>query len=87
MPELCRFRGISIVMYRNEEGHYVAHFHARYAGVRASIGLDGTLIAGELPTTQLRLVQMWAAQHQEELAANWQRARNRETLHKIDPLA
>lgn len=87
MPEICRFRGISIVMYRNEGGHSVAHFHARYSGSHASIRLDGGLIAGSLPAAQLRLVREWAAQHQDELATNWERARNRETLDKIAPLA
>jgi len=74
-------------MCLNEEGHHAAHFHARYGGRHASVGLDGSLIAGELPPVQLRLVQEWAAQHQDELAANWERARRRETLNKISPLA
>ena len=86
MPELCRFRGIVIVMYLNED-HAVAHFHARYARFRASLGLDGQLLAGDLPAAQLRLVRRWAALHQAELADNWERVRRHQARKKIDPLA
>lgn len=62
------------------------HFHARYAGQAASIGLDGEVIAGALPRRGLALVSEWAALHREELLANWERARRDEQLEPIDPL-
>ncbi|HET7572657.1 MAG TPA: DUF4160 domain-containing protein [Gaiellaceae bacterium] len=62
------------------------HFHARYAGQAASIGVDGELIAGSLPRRALALVVEWAALHQAELLANWERARREEQLEPIDPL-
>jgi hypothetical protein len=40
-----------------------------------------------LSTRDLRFVQAWAAIHRDELLANWNRARNREPLESIEPLA
>jgi hypothetical protein len=45
-----------ILMFSNEGAHAVGHFHARYDEHKAPTGFDGTLIAGELPAAQLRLV-------------------------------
>lgn len=70
----------------NEGVHARPHFHARYAGQAASIGIDGELIAGSLPRRALALVAEWAALHREELLANWERARRDEALQPIDPL-
>ena len=73
-------------MYWNEGAHARPHFHARYAGQAASIGLDGELVAGSLPRRALGLVVEWAALHQDELLANWERARQEEPLQPIEPL-
>ncbi|MBO0768924.1 MAG: DUF4160 domain-containing protein [Solirubrobacterales bacterium] len=87
MPELCRFRGIVFLMYADEGVHQVGHFHVRYAEYRASVAFDGSVLAGSLPASQLKLVRQWAARHQVELAANWVRAREGQRLERIDPLA
>ena len=73
-------------MYYDEHG--VPHFHAEYAGARASIAV-GTLavLAGSLPPRALRLVQEWAELHQAELVANWERARAEAPLEPIPPLS
>lgn len=73
-------------MYWNEGVHARPHFHARYAGEAASIDLDGRVIAGSLPRRALALVVEWAALHQTELTANWERARLEQPLETIDPL-
>ena len=73
-------------MYWNEGAHARPHFHARYAGQAASVDFDGEVIAGDLPRRALALVAEWAALHQEELVANWERARREEPLEPIDPL-
>jgi hypothetical protein len=86
VPRISFFYGIIIRMYWNERDHPVAHFHAEYAGKYASIALDGTMLAGSLPARALRLIQDWAALHQDELLANWEHARDRQPLEKIDPL-
>ena len=86
MPRISFFYGIAIWMYWNEGVHARPHFHARYAGQAASIGLDGDLVAGSLPRRALALVAEWAALHREELEANWERARRNEMLLPVDPL-
>jgi len=73
-------------MYGNEGVHARPHFHARYAGEAASIGVDGQLIAGSLPPRALGLVTEWAHLHRDELLDNWDRARREEPLLAIDPL-
>jgi Domain of unknown function (DUF4160) len=74
-------------MYWNEGGHAAPHFHAHHAGTRASVDLDGRVVAGDLDGTALRYVQEWALTHRDELVANWERARRDEPILPIDPLA
>jgi hypothetical protein len=87
MPRISYFYGIAIAMYWREKDHPVPHFHAEYAGQKASIGIDGKVLGGSLPPRALRLVQDWAALHHDELLANWQRARGHESLEPIEPLS
>ena len=85
MPEICRFLGIIIAMYYNE--HAPPHFHAKYAGQRAAFSIhDLRIIEGKLPQRVISLVLEWAFLHREELMENWDRAKRREKLKKIDPL-
>jgi hypothetical protein len=44
-------------------------------------------IAGSLPRRALVLVREWAALRNDQLAANWERARRAQSLEPIDPLA
>jgi hypothetical protein len=76
---------ITITMYWRERDHPIPHFHAEQAGHRASIAIDGTVPAGELPARALRFVREWTALHRDELQANWERARNAEPLERIEP--
>jgi Domain of unknown function (DUF4160) len=48
MPRISAFYGVVIYMYWNERDHPVAHFHAYHAGRRASVAVDGTVLAGSL---------------------------------------
>ena len=86
MPRISYFYGIAIWMYWNEGVHARPHFHARYAGEVASIGVDGELIAGSLPPRALGLVTEWARLQRAELLSNWERARREEPLLSIEPL-
>ena len=55
--------------------------------MQASISLvDGSLLAGDIPAKQLRMVQVWIDLHQEELMADWELAKQGEQLFRIDPL-
>jgi hypothetical protein len=85
MPRISEFYGIIIGMYYDDHG--VAHFHATYAEFEASISISPVgVIDGDLPNRAQRMVLEWAALRQTELAANWERARARRPLLRIDPL-
>ncbi len=85
MPEVCRFRGIVIYCYPQD--HRPPHFHAEYAGEEAQVLIaDFEVAAGSLPNRQPRLVQGWAALHQEELQENWDRLREGRATLRIEPL-
>jgi hypothetical protein len=61
MPTIAWFYGILIQMHYDD--HAPPHFHARYGGAKAMVGLsDGAIIAGELPPTAARMVRQWARQ-------------------------
>ncbi len=67
--------------------HEPPHFHASYGEFEALIGIDSIkVVGGHLPARVRNLVFEWAALHQAELVANWQRARRRETIEHIAPL-
>jgi hypothetical protein len=87
MPRISFFHGIAIMMFANEGVHQLPHFHAEYAEHYASLTLDGRLIVGSLPTSQLRLVRTWADLHRAELLANWERIGQGQRVEAIDPLA
>lgn len=86
MPQISVFYGIVITMYLGEQ-HHVPHFHARYGKHRISVAVN-TLgpLAGSLPPRAFRMVREWAALHQEELLACWDRARRGEHPGTIEPL-
>jgi hypothetical protein len=85
MPEVSRFFGIVIMMYYDE--HNPPHFHARYGKDRAAIEISTLrVLDGKLPPRALGLIVEWAAEHQEELLANWELARHDGAPSKIAPL-
>ena len=87
MPEICRFFNIIITMFFNDlEKHHKPHFHASYNEYEASVGIDGELLAGKLPSKQLKLVQAWAVIHEDELYEAWNNAVRQLPLKKIEPL-
>ena len=85
MPELCRFFGVVVSMHYND--HAPPHFHARYGAERATVAVRGfCVLEGCLPPRVLGLVIEWAAQHQDELLADWARAARQLPLVPIAPL-
>ena len=85
MPEICRFYGIVIRMYFDD--HNPPHFHAEYAGNEVRVDIASlAVISGRLPPRALGLVMEWTAIHQSELQELWEKARNLEPLHKLEPL-
>jgi hypothetical protein len=82
---VSRFFGITITMYFDDHGF--PHFHAEHADGRAKVRIDTLeVIDSDLGRRQLRFVMAWAELHQGELEENWQRARARETIKRIEPL-
>jgi hypothetical protein len=72
MPQISRFRGISVEMYHDD--HPPPHFHVYYADERAIIELETTrIIGGRLSPRIQRLIGDWGARHRTELQANWRR--------------
>jgi hypothetical protein len=84
MPEISRFLGIVIAMFYNE--HVPPHFHARYGEHEATIGIEDGAVDGYLPRRARAHVLEWYGLHREELQENWERARTRKPLRKIEPL-
>ena len=84
MPEVSRFYGIVITV--NYADHLPPHFHARYAGDRAAVTLDGRVIGGSLAPRALGLVLTWASRHIDELRTDWDLARVGRPLVAIEPL-
>ena len=70
MPRISYFRGIAIYMYWDEGAHATPHFHALHAGRRASVDLEGRVLAGDIDSAALGHVQEWARMHREELLSN-----------------
>lgn len=88
MPTISMFYGIIVSMFFEiKEKHHLPHIHIRYQGSSASVSIvDGELLAGDLPGRQLRMVQVWADLHREELLADWELATEGIEPFRIDPL-
>ncbi len=84
MPEISQFYGITIYMYISE--HNPPHFHVFYNEYKAEITIEDGIVIGSLPRRALRLVYEWLDKHKEELMANWQRMRDGDAPHKVEPL-
>ncbi|MBZ0265884.1 DUF4160 domain-containing protein [bacterium] len=85
MPEICRFYGIEIMLHYND--HNPPHFHVRYSGENAIVGISPIIILkGNLPPRCYGLVVEWATIYKQELLENWELAREHQPLKKIKPL-
>ncbi len=58
-----------------------------YGEYKAAVGIDGELLAGNLPARQLKMVIGWLALHEEEAYAAWNLAVQGEHFDKIPPLS
>ena len=87
MPKICEFFGIVIQMYYNESIDHVPHFHAKYAGRKASFYIENPcVLEGNLHPRAERMIIEWAQEHQDELLENYQKMRNDEKPQIIEPL-
>ena len=85
MPTISLFYGIRVSMNYNE--HQPPHFHVEYQDDEASINILTGEITGRMPRRALNLIWAWLDEHQAELLENWERARQRQSLNPIEPLA
>ena len=88
MPELSRFMGIVIKMiFLDDEKHHKPHVHVKYGDYKDSIGIDGEVLAGSIPSKQYKLVQAWLIIHEDELYEAWNQAVRGIEFDKIAPLS
>lgn len=67
--------------------HNPPHFHAKYGEFHTEIDIRTLgILRGRLPAKAMSLVNEWATIHQDELLLQWERARNHQSLEKIEPL-
>lgn len=91
MPELSRFFGIIIYMYREIGGrHHFPHIHAAYGDSKAVFNIDtATLIEGDFPKKQKKLVEAWIELRRIELGHNWARLNSSDGMQRfirVEPL-
>ena len=84
MPEISRFLGIVIRMHYRD--HSPPHFHAEYGEYEVSVEIDSGIVEGKFPRRALAAVLDWYGLHQDELAEDWELARQEQPLNRIDPL-
>ena len=87
MPELSRFGGMVITMLFNDtKQHNKPHVHVFYGEYEASVGLDGELLAGSLPSKQYKILVGWLLYNEEEVYKAWNLAVRGEHFDKIKPM-
>ncbi len=84
MPIISRFFGIVIYMYWRD--HMPAHFHAKYQDQEIAVDVASGDVKGQMGRKAIALIQEWRELHLAELAENWELARQKKELHRIDPL-
>lgn len=55
-------------------------------GQEVVVALDGTVLEGKIPRSQMKLLDAWMEIHKDDLAANWKLLSNGEQFFCIDPL-
>lgn len=88
MPTISMFYGIIVrMLFMDTQQHNLPHLHIEYQGQQAVVSIpDGALLAGELPSKRLKLVQAWIAIHEDGLMADWALAVKGEPVCPINPL-
>ncbi len=85
MPRVSEFFGIVIYMYYND--HMPPHFHAEYGEKEAIYEIETLdVVRGSLPRRAHSMVIEWASEHRTALRDDWERARLKKPLEKIEGL-
>ena len=85
MPELCRFRGIRIIIRFDD--HPPPHIHAKHGDFEASVDIETLEVSdGELPIRIERRVIAFVRSRQSELRDAWDLIEQGRNPGKIAPL-
>ena len=88
MGELGRIGTLIISMrYKDTQRHHKPHVHAEFNGDKAAVAVDGELLAGRLPSRQLRILDGWLALNEERVYAAWNNAVQGLPFEKIEEKA
>lgn len=69
------------------DDHAPPHFHAVYGGKEIQVGISPIkILEGDAPKRVQSMVLEWAALHQDELLADWERCHNAQAPLPIEPL-
>lgn len=71
----------------NYNEHNPPLFHAEYQNYEVTVEIQTGAVTGKMPRRALNLIWTWLDEHQTELLENWERARQRQALSQIEPLA
>lgn len=61
-------------------------FHAEYGEYEITVDIDTGIVTGKFPPRALKAVLEWHGIHKQELADDWERARQGLPLNHIEPL-
>jgi len=71
-------------MYYRE--HMPAHFHAEYGEYTITVEIETGVVQGKFPRRALGAVLDWYVLHKDELIEDWELAKKKKPLNKIEPL-
>lgn len=72
MPVICRFYGMVIKMYFQQQEHNPPHFHVIYGEYVGVFEIETLKMKeGDLPQKAQNLVREWATEHKKELINIW----------------
>ncbi|MEG1972922.1 MAG: DUF4160 domain-containing protein, partial [Oscillospiraceae bacterium] len=73
------------LLFDDVQHHNTPHIHASYGEYKASISLQGELLAGSMPIKQFKIISAWLILHEDEVSIAWKKAVNGEHFEKIQP--
>ena len=84
MPELCRFRGIRIIIRFDD--HPPPHIHAQHGDFEASVDIETLEVSdGSLPSRVERRVVAFVLTRQSELLRAWNLIERGQNPGKLEP--
>lgn len=72
--------------FKDTKQHNKTHVHVYYGEYEASVGLDGELLAGSLPSKQYKILVGWLLYNEENVYKAWNLAVQGEHFDKIKPM-